>query len=456
MAANYANLLEQLVARWLPEAEIQFLTERCTEFDINVPHAKANNQQYLVRLVSRYLYSEQLENEADNGHSVWLKLFGDLGTSLGKGVPKTEPADPVANAGGGNASNAPVTGAVGGSDAASSQQSSVTFHKLREFKINGTVDGGREGTLQYVSLYSQIKLGEAAKYTTAEIIYGVIRAIPTTSSFRTLLESNLQIDMPEFIKLLRSHFKEQDSDSALLELKSCYQTPNQGARDFCCRAIFLKERVETIAEGEGSPWDADKLRKRLFRTIATGLKQNSIKLELQPYLTEDNGLSDREFLEKVSLAEVHDEERLEKIKAKEADIAALHTSKKSGSLSNSSAQSCNASAKAARSAAAAAGPEWSPEIKEFMTSVSSLTAKLDQLTTHSSAQSERIKTLEKMIAESCAPFKGPISPGSKSGNQNNSRRIFKCENCIAQSVGYCKHCFKCGLDTHKAKDCPEN
>ena len=54
----------------------------------------------------------------------------------------------------------------------------------------------------------------------------------------------------------------------------------------------MKERVEAIAEEEGSPWDADKLRKRLFRTIATGLKQNSIKLELQPYLTEDNGLSD--------------------------------------------------------------------------------------------------------------------------------------------------------------------
>ena len=64
--------------------------------------------------------------------------------------------------------------------------SNVTFHKLREFKINGVVDGGREGTLQYVSLHSQIKLGEAAHYTSAEIIYGVIRAIPAASSFRTL------------------------------------------------------------------------------------------------------------------------------------------------------------------------------------------------------------------------------------------------------------------------------
>ena len=446
------DLIEKLVAQWLPEADVEFLTERCTEFAINVPVAKADNQQYLVRLVSRHLYSETLENAADQGKSVWLKLFGDLGTALGKGTPKIEAPDPGPNVGGGN--NA--VGAVGGVGTGNGQSSNVTFHKLREFKINGTVDGGKEGTLQYVSLYSQIKLGEAANYTTPEIIYGVIRAIPAASSFRTLLESNLEIDMAEFVKMLRSHFKEQDSDSALLELKSCYQMPNQGAHDFCCRAIFLRDRVETIAEEEGSPWDQDKLRKRLFRTISTGLKQNSIKLELQPYLSEDNGLSDRQFLEKVALAEVHDEERLEKIKAKEAGIAALHTSGKAGSLHNSASQSSNASAKAAKSAAAAAGTEWSPEIKEFMKSVSCLTAKIDQLSSHASEQSEKIKTLEKFVTESSTPYKGPISPGFKSGNQNNTRRIFKCENCIAQSVGYCKHCFKCGKDTHKAKDCPEN
>ena len=282
------DLIEKLVAQWLPEADVEFLTERCTEFAINIPVAKANNQQYLVKLVSRHLYSETLENAADQGKSVWLKLFGDLGTALGKGAPKVEAPDPGPNVGGGNSS---TVGAVGGVGTGNGQPSSVTFHKLREFKINGTVDGGKEGTLQYVSLYSQIKLGEAANYTTPEIIYGVIRAIPAASSFRTLLESNLDIDMVEFIKMLRSHFKEQDSDSALLELKSCYQMPNQGAHDFCCRAIFLRDWVEVIAEEEGSPWDPDKLRKRLFCTNRTVQSWN-YSLLCQRY-----GLSNRKFLD---------------------------------------------------------------------------------------------------------------------------------------------------------------
>ena len=144
------DLIEKLVSQWLPEADVDFLTARCTEFVINVPPDKVANQQYLVRLISRHLYSEALENEADRGASVWLKLFGDLGAALGKGAPKVDP-DPVPNVGVGNNN----TGAVGGTGTVNTGQGSLTFHKLREFKINGTVDGGKEGTLQYVSLYSQ-------------------------------------------------------------------------------------------------------------------------------------------------------------------------------------------------------------------------------------------------------------------------------------------------------------
>ena len=451
-----ADLIEKLVGKWLPEADVAFLTERCTEFNIAVPGDKADNQHYLVKLINRHLFSEALEQTPDNGKGVWLKLFGELGELLGKGAPKVEAPEPepLAN------NNAPANGAPADVAGAVAQATvDLSFHKMREFKINGTVDGGKDGTLQYVSLFSQIKLGQAAKYTTAEIIYGVIRAIPASSSFRTLLESNLEIDMPEFIKMLRSHYKEQDSDSALLELKDCYQKPDQGAHDFCCRAIFLRDRLAAIALEEGSPWGADKLKKRLVRTITTGLKQNSIKVELQPYLSEDSELTDREFLEKVALAEVHESERLGKLKAKETEINSLQLTKKGGP-----GQTSQASAKNKSAAAASAGFEVPPEMKEFMTSVSTLTVKLDKLVSTTSAQSDRINSLEKMLTNPGAsptnvtsPTSGPGS-GNQSGNSgndnNNRRRVFKCVNCVAQNVGYCPHCFKCLSDQHKKADCP--
>ena len=55
-----SELIEKLVAQWLPEASVDFLTEKCTEFAVQIPPGKEANQQYLVRLVSRYLYSEAL------------------------------------------------------------------------------------------------------------------------------------------------------------------------------------------------------------------------------------------------------------------------------------------------------------------------------------------------------------------------------------------------------------
>ena len=59
-----ADLIEKSVGKWLPEADVAFLTEKCTEFNINIP---GDNQHYLVKLINRRLFSEALELTNDNG-----------------------------------------------------------------------------------------------------------------------------------------------------------------------------------------------------------------------------------------------------------------------------------------------------------------------------------------------------------------------------------------------------
>lgn len=419
-------LVEQLVTQWLPDADMDFLVERCTEFGIQIPADKADDPTYTRKRIFRHLTSDALEQTADQGVGVWKKLFGDLGAHLGKGTAKVKP-DP----------DAVVTPAL-------------TSSKLREFKITGTVDGGRSGTLQYVSLLSQVSLGETAGYSTPELIYGVVRACPPASAFRTLLESNLEISLDEFQSLLKSHYGIQDSDSILAQLKGCYQGPSQSAHEFCCKAISLRNQLKKVAEEEGQPWDDDRLKRRLIRTISTGLKQNGIKMELMPHLTEASTLSDFEFLDKVAEADAHELERVGKVEAKEAEVKML-AAKTTGQKNSQSSSS-----KSSKSSLATSGDQ-------LAASVNALNAKIDDLTKNSSDQSARLSQMEKFFNEQIAALGTAgqnVAPfANTAGGQNNTtRRVFKCSNCVANNVGYCNHCFKCKQTGHKRGDpnCPEN
>ena len=105
------SLVEKFVTQWLPEADIDFLNERCTEYTINIPAAKVGKHQEVLKLVLRHLSSAELEATPDQGAAVYLKLFQELGMLLGKGQPKTEP-------GTGGAVVTPT----------------LSYHKLRELK----------------------------------------------------------------------------------------------------------------------------------------------------------------------------------------------------------------------------------------------------------------------------------------------------------------------------------
>lgn len=433
------SLIEKFVTQWLPEANVDFLNALCTEYKIVVPGPKAGKHQELLKLVLRHLTSEEVENSADHGAAIFLKLFNELGLELGKGQPKIEPDSAV--------NNSPTI--------------SVT-PKLRDFKVNGTIDGGKAGTLSYTSLSCQLKQAEAAGYTIAEIIGAVIKAIPAASSFRSLLEApkNVNITKDDFFKLLRSHYKERDSSRVLQELLNCYQLPGQDAHEFCCMAMALRDRVQSLSEEEGNPGDVVGLTGRLYHTIFTGLKQNSIRMELLNDIKSAN-LSDVEFLEKVSLAEANETERLEKVKTK-ADIALLT---ESGGGKNAS-KSASASQKAKSADAAAADPK----ISSVDSKLDLLVAKVDQIATNSTALNDRITRLEKNMADvevrareaesraRDANFQRHVGDAARQGpiNPTGGRKTFKCSACVAGNVGYCNHCFKCLSTDHKKQDCPEN
>ena len=434
------SLVETFVTQWLPEADADFLTGLCDEFRVIVPDHKAGKHQELLKLVLRYLSSETLEQSPDQGAAVYLKLFSELGTALGKGKvqPKIEPDSAE-----GGRSAVPVSPTV-----------RSTYTRLQPCKINGTINGGKEGTLSFTSLHCQLLQAEAAHYSLADIIAAVIRAIPAGNSFRDMLEARGEMTRGVFIQLLQSHFKEKDADSVLKELLNCYQKPGQDAHDFCCSAMSLRDRLKMLSEQEGKPWDPDQLRTRLYHAIFTGLKQTSIRMELQSILKEAS-MEDADFLQQVALAEANEKERLSKVSDKtKAEVKAVQAE---DSDSKSSGKTVSFKK---------AGESENKMLAQVL-------AKVEQLSTHTQEQSNKIQELEKRLSTECSrpnPQNFDVTnDGNRqfAGNTGNTgyrpqqnwqprRRFYGCKKCEEANSSYCNHCFKCGSTDHKKFECQEN
>ena len=62
---------------------------------------------------------------------------------------------------------------------------------------------------------------------------------------------------------------------------------------------------------------------------------------------------------------------------------------------------------------------------------------------------------------SVAPFVGQNQPFARQNqpqvrHTNTNRPIYMCEACIQNQSRYCRHCFHCKKDGHRAFECPEN
>ena len=60
-------------------SDVQFLTDKCIEFEITVPAHKAASIPYLQKPITRNLTSTELETTPDEGKAVLLKLLSELG-----------------------------------------------------------------------------------------------------------------------------------------------------------------------------------------------------------------------------------------------------------------------------------------------------------------------------------------------------------------------------------------
>ncbi len=174
----------------------------------------------------------------------------------------------------------------------------------REFKISGQIgEHGQKDKLTFSSLAHQIEHGLSRGVSELEIVDAVIRAIAPGMQLRSYLEGNPNLTLPILRCILRAHYQEKGATELYKQLTSEVQSSKETPQSFLVRCLDLRQKILFASqEAESSlKYDPNLVQSMFLHTVLTGLQNDSIRSDLQPYLTRTN-VSDELLLDKVNVA----------------------------------------------------------------------------------------------------------------------------------------------------------
>ena len=168
--------------------------------------------------------------------------------------------------------------------------------------------------MSFTSLAHQINAGLKRGYKEEEIIEAVIRAINPGLRLRSYLEGKPDLDLARLRKILRSHYQERGATEMYQLLSSAVQEAGETPQDFLVRLLDLKQKVLFASQEAGSDLKYDpKLVQCMFlHSLLTGLRNDSIKMEIKPWL-QNTQVEDEELFEKLNAAVSNETERMQKL-----------------------------------------------------------------------------------------------------------------------------------------------
>ena len=486
-----AALVEEFCLQHVGSASLDFLIGLTEEYQKQVAADKIDDKKHVLKVVLRHLTSEAVENSADQGSALFLKLYRELGVELKKvgvrlkleeeevipSLEESEEDDTTDTKKQKESVEDEDSGAQG-----RKPDETLSYHKLRQCKIHGTIgDPGESGTLTFVNLSFQLKRNKEDGYTDPEIYAAVIRAIKPGNPLRDLLEVTGEQDKDGLLTVLRAHYGEEEAEAVLEELRKSKQRSKESAKYFFMRAIRLKLQYIQLATKSNSSFDSSNVNNVFFKALYTGLRSNNIRMEMQHTLKEKKA-TDNELL-----SELAEACKLEQIRLEKDDENSVKVNKLSVVEDDSSSDASESSSKSRKSRRKGSGSrkaksQVSPQVS--CNSCKKMEDKVNNLTSQNTSVQGQINALQQQMMNSGTPVKnsagGPVmNQKSKSslnpnvasfpppaGVHNNqqqlrqrrasNRRVWRCPNCLLQGCMYCTHCWKCGGDDHRMADCQEN
>ncbi|KAJ8014366.1 hypothetical protein DPEC_G00039480 [Dallia pectoralis] len=188
------------------------------------------------------------------------------------------------------------------------------WHK--DFKIAGQIgEPGQKDKLTFSSLARQIEHGLSKGFPELEIVDAVIRAISPGMQLRSYLEGKTNLTLPTLRRILRCHYQEKSATELYKQLTSEVQGIKETPQNFFIRTFDLRQKILFASQESesGLQYDPGLVQKMFLHTVLTGLQNDNIRRDLQPYL-EQADISDELLLERVNTACAYETERQNKKK----------------------------------------------------------------------------------------------------------------------------------------------
>ena len=448
MADVERDVLARLGQLTLAQLEVVHADLRLPDID---PNRRA--QPHVLKVILRYLNSEDVEDSDDGGlaHFLMIQTYLDTigivkvepATTTGvatttpaaatAGVPTTTPAavtiTPPATSTATSTAIAAQTSAIpttrnitpavsaaaltsvpsttmAGATPIPATTDYATLKKVlrKDWKLKGSIGlPGEKDKLAFSGLAYQINQATKKGYEDSDICEEVIKCV-TDDVLRSLLEGKANLTLASLRKLLRAHFKEKDPTTLFTTLSRSVQKSNDTASYFVMKMMDLRAKILFATKEVDSRvnYTEDIVREQFTRTVTTGIRNDNIRNEVKHLFSQ--ALEDEDFLDKLNQAESDEIERMAKMGEANPAVALVSTGSDNGALE-------------------------------------ALSKKVDALTGVCEQNNAEIVALKAEL-------------GDNKSNAAAKKRT-RCIPCEENNLRNCRHCFACGSGKHIRPKCDQ-